>query len=226
MRPVGDDIWVVDRPFRVPGIGLQVGTRMTVIRLEDGGLFLHSPVALDPELRGQLEALGPIRHAVAPNLHHHLYLSDYRELPDVKLYAAPGVEKKRPDLAFDAVLTDEAPEAWRGQLDQHCFRGAPFMGEVVFFHRRSGSLLLADLAFNFVECEHRLTRWWLKLMGGYGRFGQPRHVRWLFRDKAAARRSAETILAWDIQRVVVTHGVVLQQSARRVLRQAFEHLPD
>ena len=31
---------------------------------------------------------------------------------------------------------------------------------------------------------------------------------------------------WDVRRVVVTHGVVLQQSAKRVLRQAFDFLPE
>ncbi len=223
MRELAEDLWVEDRRFRIAG--LEVGTRMTVVRLEDGGLFLHSPVALDAELRAELSAIGPIRHVVAPNLHHHVHLGDYRELPQVRLYASPDLPAKRKDLRFDAELTDQPPDAWRGQIDQHCFQGAPFMKEVAFFHRRSGTLMLADLAFNFVECEHRPTRAWLWLMGGLGRFGPPRHVRWLIRDRPAARRSAEVILRWDIERVVVTHGVVLQQSARRVLREAFAFLP-
>lgn len=224
MRALADDLFVCERPLRVAG--LQIGTRMTVVRLSDGSLFLHSPVALDDRLREELEALGPIRHVVAPNLHHHLYVGDYRDLPGVRLYAAPGLAAKKKRLPFDETLSDEAPAAWRGQIDQHCFQGAPFMKEVVFLHRASGTLLLADLAFNFVECDHGPTRWWLRLMGGYGRFCQPRHVRWLIRDKRAARRSAETILRWEIQRVVVSHGVVLQQSARRVLRESFAHLPE
>lgn len=224
MRELDEGIWVCERPFRVTG--LDVGTRMTVVRLDDGSLFLHSPVALTPELRAELEGLGPIRHVVAPNLHHHLYLSDYRDLEGVRIYAAPGLEKKKRGFRFDAVLSDEAPAAWCDQIDPLCFQGAPFMGEVVFFHRRSGSLLLTDLCFNFVEHPQALTRTWLRLMGALGRFGPPRHVRWLFRDKAAARRSVEAMLAWDVRRVVVTHGVVLQQSAKRVLRQAFMFLPE
>lgn len=224
LRPLGDDVWVCDRPFHV--LGMNVGTRMTVVRLADGGLFLHSPVKLTAGLRGELEALGPIRHAVGPNLHHHLYLSDYAGLPGVRLYASPGLAAKAKKVAFDEELGDAAPAAWQGQLDQHCFQGAPFMSEVVFFHRASGSLLLADLCFNFVEHPQWLARSWLRLMGGLGRFGPPRHVRILFRDKAAARRSVDAILAWDVRRVVVTHGVVLQQSGRRVLREAFAFLPE
>lgn len=224
LRSIAEDVWVCDRRFRVTG--LEVGTRMTAIRLDDGGLFLHSPVALDAELREALGRLGPVRHVVAPNLHHHLYVGDYRSLPDVRLHAAPGLAEKRKDVGFDAVLGDEAPAAWRGRIDQHCFQGAPFVREVAFFHRASGSLLLADLAFNFVACPHGPTRWWLRAMGGLGRFGPPRHVRWLMRDKAAARRSADAILRWDVQRVVVSHGVVLQQSAKRLLREAFAFLPE
>jgi hypothetical protein len=222
LRELAEDLWVHDARFRVAG--LEIGTRMTIIRLPDGGLFLHSPVALDPALSEELESLGPIRHVVAPNLHHHVHLADYRELPGVRLYASPGLQDKKKNLRFDEVLTDEAPEAWKGEIEQHCFQGAPLMREVVFFHRKSGSLLVADLLFNFVDCPHRPTRWWLRAMGALAHFGPPRQVRWLIRDKAAARASAETILHWDIQRVVVTHGVVLQQSARRVVRQAFAFL--
>lgn len=224
LRLLDDDLWVCDRSFRVAG--MEIGTRMTVVRLDDGGLFLHSPVALTPALRAELEAIGPIRHAVAPNLHHYLYLSEYRDLPDVRLYASPGLAEKARKLRFDETLGDEAPSAWRGQIDQHCFQGAPFMREVAFFHRKSGSLMLADLCFNYVEHPQFLARSWLRLMGGLGRFGPPRHIRLFFRDKAAARRSIDTILAWDVRRVIVTHGVVLQQSAKRVLRASFAFLPE
>ena len=158
---------------------------------------------------------------VAPNLHHHLYLADYRDLPGVRVYASPGLPEKKPGLRFDDVLTDTAPAAWRGEIDQHFFAGAPFLKEVVFCHRASRTLLLTDLAFNFVECAHTPTRWWLRAMGGLGRFGPPRHVRWLIRDRKSARRSADVILGWDIERIVVTHGIVLSQSAKRVLRESF-----
>jgi hypothetical protein len=224
VRELAEGLWVHDAPFRVAG--LRVGTRMTVARLADGSLFLHSPVALDAALRAELEAQGEVRHVVAPNRHHHLFLPDYRELPGVRLYATPGLPEKRKDLRFDEVLGDEAPLAWRGQLDQHVFRGARFLGETLFFHRGSRTLLTADLFFNFVHCDHRFTRWWLRAMGALGRFSVPRQVRWGIRDQRAARTSADAILRWDVQRVVVTHGVVLQQSAKRLVREALAFLPD
>jgi hypothetical protein len=45
------------------------------------------------------------------------------------------------------------------------------------------------------------------------------------RDRAAARRSLETILAWDFDRVVVTHGRALETGGREALRRAFAWLP-
>jgi len=200
--------------------------RMTAIRLADGSLFLHSPIPRDPEIEAALQTLGPVRHVVAPCRPHHFYIGEYRDIEGARLYAAPGLPEKRRDLRFDAVLSDDAPDAWAGEIDQHVFRGAPFMNEVVFFHRRSRTLILADLAFNFVECDHRPTRLWLRAVGALGRFGPPRHVRWMIRDRAAARASIETVLRWPIERVIVSHGVVLQQSARRLLRESFAWLPD
>lgn len=57
VRSLAPDLWVVDRPLPL-AVG-DIGARMTVIRLHDGGLFLHSPVRLDDELRRGLDAVGP-----------------------------------------------------------------------------------------------------------------------------------------------------------------------
>ena len=52
----------------------------------------------------------------------------------------------------------------------------------------------------------------------------PCRVRLLIRDRGAARRSLDEILRWDFDRVIVTHGIVLQQSGKRVVRAAFDWL--
>ena len=122
LRELGTNIWVADRPQRF--WGLEVGTRMTVIRLDDGSLLLHSPVALDARLRRELDALGPVRFVVAPNRVHHLYAGKVADVyAESRLWIGPGLETKRPDLKYVAVLGDEAPVEWRGQLDQTHFKG-------------------------------------------------------------------------------------------------------
>ena len=94
--------------------------------------------------------------------------------------------------------------------------------EIVFCHRPSRTLLLTDLAFNVRESPSLPTRLWLRLNGVYGRFGPSRVARALIRDRAAARDSLDRILAWDFDRVVVSHGVVLESRGRRVLRNAYQ----
>ncbi len=56
MRNVDRDLWVAEQPLRF-GL-LELGTRMTVIRLADASLLLHSPIGLSPALRAQLDELG------------------------------------------------------------------------------------------------------------------------------------------------------------------------
>src|SRR5207253_182649 len=46
-------------------------TRMAVIRLSGGGLFLWSPIPLTDGLRAEVDALGEVSHIVAPNSLHH-----------------------------------------------------------------------------------------------------------------------------------------------------------
>ena len=224
LRELDEDLWVADRPLRVGGV-FAIGTRMTVIRLGNGELFLHSPVAPDAETRRALDALGPVRHVVAPNKVHHLFAAGYRTAyPEAVLHAAPGLREKRPEISFDAVLSDEAPTAWSDEIEQLVFGGAPYVNEVVFFHPKSRTLLLTDLAFNTPEADGFATRAILRLMGVYGRFGPSRLFRSLIRDRAAARASLDRILSWDFERVTVTHGVVLQRSGRRLLREAYAWL--
>jgi uncharacterized protein DUF4336 len=223
LRALAPDLWVAERPQRF--YGLEVGTRMTVIRLADGSVLLHSPVALDAALCAELDAIGPVRFVVAPNRVHHLYAGRVAETySNARLWVAPGLERKRPDLAYVAVLGDDAPAEWSGQVDQVFFRGRPYENEVVFFHRASRTLLLCDLAFNFGPRAALPTRWLMRLIRSYGRFGPSTLDPWLIRDRAAARASLERILSWDFDRVVVAHGDVLEDGGREALRHGYRWL--
>jgi hypothetical protein len=223
LRALGPELWVAERPQRF--YGLQVGTRMSVMRLADGSLLLHSPVALDPALRLELDALGPVRYAVAPNRVHHLYAGDVaKAYPGARLWIAPGLERKRPDLVHEGVLGDEAPPEWRGQVDQVFQRGRPFENEVVLCHRKSRTLLICDIAFNFRESAHWLTRLLMRLVRSYGTFGPSKLDAMLIRDRVAARASMEKILALDFDRVVVAHGDVVESGGREALRRGYAWL--
>jgi len=223
LRELTKNLWIVERSQRF--YGLEVGTRMTVIRFADGSLLLHSPVSLDPELRRELDALGRVRFTVAPNRVHHLYAGEVAAAyPEARLWVAPGLARKRPDLVFVGVLGDEAPPEWKEELDQVFFRGRPYENEVVFFHRASRTLIMCDLAFNFGPRAAAPTRLLMRLLRSYGRFGPSSLDSLLIRDRQAARQSLERILAWDFDRVVVAHGDVLESGGREALRRGYSWL--
>lgn len=220
MRALTDGLWVADRTLKLLGTHLPI--RMTVIRLSDGGLWLHSPVKLDAPTRKSLDALGPVRHVVAPNLVHHLFARAYFEAyPDARILACPGLAGKRKDLSFHGVLSDQPPGAWAGEIDQHLLQGIPYLQEVDFFHAASRTLVLTDLVFHAEPTTHLPTRIFYHMTGTYLRFGPSRLVKLLMRDKAAVRKSIDRILEWDFDRVVMNHGAVVEKDGRARLRDAF-----
>lgn len=221
IRSLDEGLWVMDFPLRMPG-GIEIGTRTTLIRLRDGSLFAHSPGPASDADFEQIAALGPVAHVIAPNLFHHFFVRDWMSRrPEATLYAPPGFDKKLPGLDF-RTLGDRAPDAWAEDLDQVAIAGAPRMNEIVFCHRASRTLLLTDLCFNMRHSDSGVTRLFMRLMGGYGRFGPSRLARHvMMRDKAAVRASVLRVLALDFDRVVVTHGEVLESGGRQALSDAF-----
>ena len=220
LNELAPGLWVVTSPLRF--LGLEVGTRMTVLRLGGGELLLHSPIAASPGLRRELDALGRVRFVVAPNRFHHLFAGDYAQAyPESRLFVAPGLERKRRDLVIEAVLGDEAPAGWADELQQLVFRGFPFANEVVFFHRSTRTLILSDLAFNIDATSSPATRLFFRMIRAYGRFGPSLMERLAIRDRTAARESLHRILAWDFDRVIVAHGHVLERGGREALRAGY-----
>lgn len=220
-KPFGENIWTTHRPLRFTGV--ELGTCMTVIRLCNGNLFVHSPVILDQETRNQLDSFGKVKFVIAPNRLHHLYIGDYvTAYPDALIYAAPGLPKKRQDLKFYEVLSDDVPSSWVGEIDQLVFQGLPFLNEVVFFHRQSRTLLLTDLAFNIREDSPLLTRGLARLGGVYKKVGLPLDLNFLIQNRQAARRSIERILSWDFEQITICHGHLITNDGRELLRQAWQ----
>lgn len=202
-------------------------TRMTVVRLPDEGLFLHSPIRLTDRLRRELDSLGKVRAVVAPNKAHHLYVGDYRvPYPQARFYGALGLQNKRKDIAFFGMLGDEPMPEWRGSLEQRFFRGAPWLNEVVFFHPASRTLLLTDLAFNVPAGKVWGIPLVFRIMGAEGVFGPHRFIRRAIRDGNAALRSLRAILEWDFERVIVTHGEILETGGKEKIKRAFKFILD
>ncbi len=218
LRELDDGLWVAERPYSL------LGVRTTVVRLADGGLFVHCPIGLGDGLGAELEALGPVRHLVAANKLHYFFLAEnLAAFPNAEIHLAPGLAEKRPKLPPGRELGSGTPP-WSADLDQVFVEGWPFANETVFFHRASQTVLITDIAFNALHVPGLAKRLLLRALKAYGSFGPSRIARASIRDKPAVRGSIDRILSWDFERITVTHGEVVEKSGRDKLREAFAFL--
>lgn len=227
LKPFGDEIWIADGPNVSAYAGFHYPTRMAVIRLSSGDLFVWSPVALTDSLRSDIDALGIPRHIVAPNSLHHLSLPDWHlAYPTAKIYAAPGLREKRKDIAFDGDLGDTPMPDWAGEIDQVVMSGNVITTEVVFFHIKSGTVLFTDLLQQFPT--HWFSGWRglvarLDLMVGPDP-SVPRKFRMAFTNRRAARAALARILVWPIERLLMAHGTPVATSGKALVKRAFRWL--
>jgi hypothetical protein len=204
-------------------LGIELGTRMSVVRLPDGSLFVHSPVALEPALQAEVDALGPVRHVVCPNLYHHVYAPPWAEAyPDALVHAPEGLGNKQPRMRIDETLSETHPE-WGDALVPIRIEGCR-LEETVFVHPATRTLISADLTENFGTSAHWPTRLYLKAAGLEHRVGFSRFLRMLFRDHAAARRSLDRLLEHPLERAIVAHGEVLREPPAEALSQTYDFL--
>jgi hypothetical protein len=220
----GPEIWVAEGPV-VRYHGFPYPTRMAILRLRDGGLFLWSPIAATPELRAEVDALGPVRCLVAPNKLHHLFLAEWKAAyPEARIYAPPGLVRHRRDLAFDEELTERAPPAWAEEIGQAFVRGSFALTEAVFFHRASRTALITDLIQQFPEDWFRNWRGWVAKCAGIvaPRAGTPIDLRMTFLHRKAARQSVNHILDWRPERLILAHGPLVERDAAGFIRSALD----
>lgn len=213
-----DDIWICTRDIRF--LGVETGTRTTIVRMSGGGLFVHSPGLLDAETRKEVDKLGEVRAVVAPSLFHHLYVGQWMDAYPKAIFAAcQGLDWKRPDLAFTCILGDTPHPTWAGELEQVYF-SARRENEVVFFDARSKTMISADALINLSTHPSNTTKFVAKLMGNDAP-GTGYLERVMVRDRKVARRQVDRILAWQPERIIVSHGGLVRENGSDVIRHAY-----
>jgi hypothetical protein len=208
-------------------LGFPYPTRMAVIRLADRSLFIWSPIALTDALRDAIDPLGKVAHLVSPNSLHHLFLGAWKAAyPSAKLYASPGLARRRRDLGFDAELGDVPEPGWAGEIDQVAIAGSFYMTEIVFLHRQSRTAIFADLIQNF------RPDWftgWRRVAAKLAGIVQPHPSgpldwRLTFVNRKAARAALARVLAFEPERVVIAHGDLVERDGTAFIRRAFAWL--
>jgi uncharacterized protein DUF4336 len=224
---INDGIWTVDGP-NVVFAGASMHTRMTVVRLQGGGLWVHSPIELNEYTQAFLKDIGgEVVVLIAPNKFHYLFIEPWREaFPDAKVFAEEHLLRKAPSLAYAEVLTNSAPSLYSQDVDQVIFAGSRMFQEVVFFHKASRSLIFTDLMINLKTDEIKpLPRLFLEFEGvTYPNGGIPRLYRWFSNDKNKSREALKVIRNWEPQRVLFCHGEPFDLTAEEVINREFEYL--
>jgi len=230
LESIDGALWVAEGGI-VSFYGFPYPTRAAIVRLDDGRLWVWSPVRLDAELRAEVDRLGPVAHLVSPNKLHHLYLAEWRSAyPEAKLWGPESTARRRRDLAFAEPLKDSPPAEWGPDFDQAWFRGSRMMDEIAFFHRPSRTALVADLVQAFDEGFLRETwPWWkrpLARLGGItaARPGAPLDYRRSFNDRTTARVARDKVLSWNCERAIIAHGEGRRSGGDDFLRRAFAWL--
>jgi hypothetical protein len=232
-KPLAADIGIVDGPFEYLTVGgtrlpLPFTTRMTVVRLSNGDLFLHSPIKFDEGLAKELHRLGTVRHLVSPNQFHYAHIGEWaRAFPDAIAWASPRVRQRararHVDIDFTRDLDGRAPEGWREEIDQLLFPGGYFK-EIVFFHKDSRTLILTDTIIN-LELDKICEPWRTaaKLTGMYYPYGQiffgmrlPLLFQW-----RKAKAAIGKIHSWEPRRILLSHGRCFDADADDVIRRIF-----
>jgi len=168
---IKDTIWTFDQLQGILYVAVPI--RMTVVKLDEGGLLVYAPVAPTPEcvrLMRELEAQhGQVKYIILPTvsgLEHKVFVGPFaRKFPKAQVYVAPD------QWSFPLKL----PLSWLGfplgrthRLTKDCTQ-TPFCDEfdyeilgpialgigpfeeIALYHRRSRTLLVTDAVLTIPE---------------------------------------------------------------------------
>ena len=215
LTQVTEGVWTVRHAFKAPG--LEIPLNMQILRAQDGGLLLYSPVPLEGDLPDQIAELGEVQHILAPSLSHHLHVpAALRLYPQARLWGAKGLTKKRSDLSSMTELPDLSP--WAG-IDVVHIQGAPLLNEVCLHHRAGSTIAVCDLVFNMKEVGGWFGVLFTHMTGTYQKLAQSRSWHLLARQKGRTAASIEQLLGYGAERVVMGHGDPLTEAGTERLRE-------
>ncbi len=228
LEKVDERIWLAEGEC-VNFYGFAYPTRSVIVQLNDGGLWVWSPVQLSKNLKDAVHELGTPKYLVSPNKLHYLFLQEWLlAYPDAKLWGPQSTIDKCKEIKFDGVLTHDSPTDWKGEIEQVWFNGSLAMDEIVFFHKSSRTVILADLSENFSE-DFLMKHWslWQRLLAkGWGivegKGYAPLEWRLSFWPRKKTQNTLREMLDWEPEKVIMAHGVWQKSGGRAYLEKAFK----
>ncbi len=174
---VKDTVWTFDQ---LQGIFyVVVPIRMTVVKLEEGGLLVYAPIAPTPECVRLVEELvaehGKVRYIILPTisgLEHKVFVGPFaRRFPDSQIFVAPkqwsfpvnlplswlGIPAKRTQVLPE----DSSKTPFANQFDYEILGpielGAGRFAEVALLHKSSKTVLVTDSIVSVSEQPPAIT---------------------------------------------------------------------
>ncbi len=219
-RQIHDSVWEIRGEWKN-----KLARRMTIVRLGDGRLFIHSSIRLKPTDLAWLTSLGKPAFIVGPNTYH---CSDAgwmaEQFPEATLFVPRAKFKVFSDQGLHPKdVNTEFPAAIVGELKCIPMQGTK-MDEAAFVHIPSRTLILCDLAFNMPDIFKGLGKLFMRWNTG-GQFGPTRLTKLVFaKNRKALVASYQELLQEDFDRVIVNHGDVLESGGKEKLRAGVQRI--
>lgn len=240
------------RPFARFGV-FPVGGRSTAVQLQEppnkGALWVLASTPLDGPTRDKVKEMGDdVKFIVAPDFVHHLYVKEWADaFPSAKCIGVEGLDEKRKDIKWAGLYGKDSAEASSSYGFENEIQARYFPTfankDVVFLHKASRSLIVADLIFNLPGNEQYASTPKGKptspipFLVSFAKYLQPYsglHASFLWlagsasgQGSAQDKRSqfakdAAAVASWDFDRIIPCHGDVVDGKGREAWLSAFK----
>jgi hypothetical protein len=218
-RQIAEDVVVMAFPFRV--FGIDFARNVTLLRLSDGRVVIHSTARFTEEHAARIREFGEPGWLVDATLLHDTFAKEGRAALSGLPYLAPDGFTEVSGVA--TLPLDPAPLDWTGEIEVLKIEGTK-KNEHVLFHGQSRTLIVADLFFSFPPETRGWARFFARRIIGLptALFGVSRFFRFLISDKEAFAQSVKKILDWDFERVIVAHREPVVAGAKSAVERALK----
>jgi len=220
MKNIAEDIWVHEDQMKMAGAPLRL--RMTVVRLSDGRLWVHSPTALSPALEQEVNNLGEVAFIVGASNGHNKWLQQWQQaFPEAGLYVSGGIPDKL-HLTKYQLLDEHFDNLWHDDLEREYMPGVSFFQESVFLHKKSKSLIVTDFIQNYSDetppgLAGVITKCIFRPLGFKGMcVAPPLKMGFTIKDKQSFADFVSRVKNWPFERIIVTHGDIIEDNAGEV----------
>lgn len=226
VRQLNEFVWVIERGYIFLGT-FDVGGRTTLVKLPNGGLFVHAPLALTQSLKHRIDEIGEVRVVVAPNTEHVDFIQQWKAYyPEARYLGPPKSLARLPNVPFDRELSQNNvcdPKLAGSGISQFFIACAPFFNETVFVHKQTKSLLCTDLFWNY-PTDPDVPRTTLLWGWAMNKVFKPVYDRILVKDRQQFISTLREMLSTEFEQIIPCHGYIVESKGRSCLENFFSEI--